>query len=203
MVWKSIPDAQVLIQSGCRWKVRDGRSINAWGEPWIVGTDTLCLETIQEPELMGLKVCDLFILGLKEWDEELIEGLFNPRDAEAICSILLSLTTEDDIRVWNYTKDGQYSVKSGNRLIMEKLVDMSQLHVEGQWTKLWALSLPPRIKILICKMATLILPTRNRLLERGMQVLDECGVCNSLMETPWHLFVDCAYAKECWERAGL
>ncbi|CAN1189526.1 hypothetical protein LINPERHAP2_LOCUS39945 [Linum perenne] len=53
--------------------------------------------------LEHLKVCDLFIPGLKEWDEELIEGIFEPRDAATILEILLRQGQARDERIWGLT----------------------------------------------------------------------------------------------------
>ncbi|CAN1300327.1 Putative ribonuclease H protein At1g65750 [Linum perenne] len=56
---------------------------------------------------------------------------------------------------------------------------------------------------MLWRLARGILPTRSALYRRGIQIEDVCGVCNTMFETQWHLFVDCSFARGCWDRVGL
>ncbi|CAN1747772.1 hypothetical protein LINPERHAP1_LOCUS3195 [Linum perenne] len=73
----------------------------------------------------------------------------------------------------------------------------------GTWNALWNCKVPPRIKVMLWRLARGILPTRSALYRRGIQIDDVCGVCNTMFETQWHLFVECSFARECWDRVGL
>ncbi|CAN1189558.1 Putative ribonuclease H protein At1g65750 [Linum perenne] len=73
----------------------------------------------------------------------------------------------------------------------------------GTWNALWKCRVPPRIKVMLWRLARGILPTRSALYRRGIQIEDVCGVCNTMFETQWHLFVDCSFARGCWDRVGL
>lgn len=52
------------------------------------------------------------IYGLQEWDHDLVENIFNERDAIAITEIPLGSFQTFDQRICHYSKDGNYTVKS-------------------------------------------------------------------------------------------
>ena len=74
------------------------------------------IQTSPDPELTDLVVQDLMIPRLKEWDVELIQGLFDDHDVEEIVK-----TYVVDTIIWNYTPNGQYSMKSGYRVAVDRL----------------------------------------------------------------------------------
>ncbi|XVE54770.1 hypothetical protein DITRI_Ditri03aG0108300 [Diplodiscus trichospermus] len=55
--------------------------------------------------------------GCKEWDVKLLQELFVERDVIEIPDIPLSRALVDDIKVWHFTKDGIYSIKSGYKVL--------------------------------------------------------------------------------------
>ncbi|KAJ8616590.1 hypothetical protein MRB53_035962 [Persea americana] len=67
-------------------------------------------------------------------------------DVAAILRIPLSRQYGPDSRIWYFTSNGSYTVKSSYRLIMERLSVAPALHVNGPWVKLWRLSIPPRMQ---------------------------------------------------------
>ncbi|CAN1178939.1 hypothetical protein LINPERHAP2_LOCUS33910 [Linum perenne] len=121
-----------------------------------------------------LTVSELCIPGLDEWDVELINDLFNPRDAAEIKS-LQPRAMSNDVRIWGLSRDGDYTVRSAYRLIMERIADRSNLHVAGDWLNLWNIAAPPRMKVLLWRIARGVLPTRMALQARTLQVPDTCA----------------------------
>lgn len=154
-------------------------------------------------ELAGLRVCDLFVPNDVQWDVEMLHELFLPRDVEAILAIPLCSNEVEDMCIWHYGRNGEYTVRSAYRLVMEKLADMSHLHVPGEWARLWHLNLPPKVKNFVWRVAREVLPSRAALRRRGIDVTPDCGLCAGMYEDSWHLFVDCAYARGCWHQAGI
>ena len=47
------------------------------------------------------------------------------------------------------------------------------------------------------------MPTRSRLVHKGIHVPLSCILCGSDVEHSWHLFLDCHYAKNCWDLADV
>ncbi|XVF79900.1 hypothetical protein PTKIN_Ptkin15bG0027800 [Pterospermum kingtungense] len=97
-----------------------------------------------------------------EWDQGSFCDLFNARDAQEIFSIVLPSFRSPDRCIWNYTEHGNYTVRSGYKLA----VDSSQtkdLKVLGDWSSLWKLNLPPKVKMFLWCLYRECLPTRARL----------------------------------------
>lgn len=56
------------------------------GVPWLNESSNFYVTTPVMEGLEDLLVSDLFILGTRHWDRDLIQHAFNPRDAAAILS---------------------------------------------------------------------------------------------------------------------
>ena len=80
-------------------------------------------------------VSDLFLSGRKAWDENLIEYLFYPHDAEEILKIRIHAYGDGDFIAWHYENNGIFSVKSAYNLAL-KLKDsqdkLGQYHTEKE-----------------------------------------------------------------------
>ncbi|CAN1141633.1 Putative ribonuclease H protein At1g65750 [Linum perenne] len=150
-----------------------------------------------------LRVHDLCIPGLPQWDVGLLEDLFQPRDVEAITKIPLRHLEGQDKIIWHLDKIGTYSVRSGYRWWIEHVSDLRTHRVQGPWTNLWAAEVPPKFKIMTWLLARNIVPTRAVLRHRHIDVPHECGMCDSGSETNMHLFGQCDYALNVWEEAGV
>ncbi|KAF4404312.1 hypothetical protein G4B88_014768 [Cannabis sativa] len=73
---------------------------------------------LNEPPLPdNLHVIDLK-KGNGEWDEEFVRAVFNPTDAELILQMATSECDIEDKILWHYSKDGEYSVRSGYHVIL-------------------------------------------------------------------------------------
>ncbi|CAN1146055.1 Putative ribonuclease H protein At1g65750 [Linum perenne] len=202
-IWQSIRATQGIVNSGFRWRIGDGACVSVWGSPWIRDDDNLYVNTPRDEDLNGLRVCDLFIPGLREWDVELVHSLFKARDAAKILNIPLRDFTGHDRRIWHYSRKGDYTVRSCYRLIMEKLAPREYLHSPGPWQELWSIAAPPRLRCFAWRIGREVLPTRMALNNRHINVPSECGICSRELENSWHLFLSCPFALRCWRTAGL
>ncbi|CAN1779377.1 hypothetical protein LINPERHAP1_LOCUS14728 [Linum perenne] len=109
----------------------------------------------------------------------------------------------DDARIWNHSKDGCYSVSSAYHLATDSIRSNHHVRIAGDWHKIWNLEVPPKVKNLIWRTASHVLPTKEALTTKGVGVPSTYGLCAAFDETAWHLFVECSTAKKCWELAGL
>ncbi|CAN1129424.1 Putative ribonuclease H protein At1g65750 [Linum perenne] len=155
------------------------------------------------PRWRGLKVCDLLIPGLLEWDQEIIESLFEQRDAKEIVSVPLGIGGLADKLIWHYDQKGNYSVRSAYRVLTNFMYLRADLDVVGAWSQVWSFQTPPRIKTFVWRLARSVLPSRAVLRGRHIAVLAACGVCASGSEDYNHLFFYCHFAEDCWLDAGL
>ena len=106
----------VLLNSA-RWRVGSGESIEVWNDAW--------LPSLEQPRILSspvtgfeeIKVYDLIDPVSKQWDSDLLQGLFSSQEVELITSIPLCRTYIEDKLVWPYTSSDFYSVKSGYDLL--------------------------------------------------------------------------------------
>ena len=71
------------------------------------------------------------------WNKALIEYLFNDEDANAILSLPIGSFNHDDVIFWHFTKDGDYTVKSGYKIALESrgFIKSSKSGPMQQWWK--------------------------------------------------------------------
>ncbi|CAN1216845.1 Putative ribonuclease H protein At1g65750 [Linum perenne] len=133
----------------------------------------------------------------------MIDALFVHRDAEAIRRLRPPLGEEDDQKIWGLSRSGEYSMKSAYRQLMAMNEAVTKLQVEGEWSKLWKIDVPPKMRHFLWRSVRDVLPTRNKLWRRRIEVHDSCGMCSRESESLEHLFLDCEVARGCWRVAGL
>ncbi|CAN1294631.1 Putative ribonuclease H protein At1g65750, partial [Linum perenne] len=153
--------------------------------------------------VVGGRQGELAVPGLGEWDVEHIEMMFNERDATLILSMPPPDPRRRDRLVWHFSRNGCYTVRSAYRVVMERVRNQGVLHVGGDWTSLWKLRLPPKIKQFGWRLGRGAVLTRTMLNLRGIHVMQDCGCCAGSTESYWHLFVTCPVAVECWQKANL
>lgn len=90
-----------------------------WGHNWIP-----CSEGLRKPlsniTNQNITVKDLWSID-KRWDEHVIKGNFNnPTELRDICKIYIPVGSENDKRVWPFTKNGQLTRKSAYRELVKK-----------------------------------------------------------------------------------
>lgn len=74
---------------------------------------------------------------------------------------------------------------------------------EAQWAKaVWSSKEFPRQSFHAWLVVLNCLPTRDRLLNWGLQVNHLCLLCNTAPESREHLFMDCPYSYDLWTLAA-
>lgn len=192
-----------MLKAGTRWRIGDGRKVSVWHDAWLREEDSFEIQTPVLAYCEDMKVQDLMIPGCREWDVELISEYFNDRDARAIVSIPLREDGSDDVRIWHYSKDGVYTVKTGYRVALEVSRQNDDLGVPGDWRKLWKLKIPPKVKAFLRRATRNCLPTRDNLRYRGISIPSSCVFCNEGIENSWHVFIACPFTQGCWSEARL
>lgn len=69
-------------------------------------------------------------------DTARLHELFNPPDIASIMFTLLIETLSEDCQIWNHSNDGVYTVKSDYMLFMDKLSNIKNLTIDGDWSML-------------------------------------------------------------------
>ncbi|CAN1729936.1 LINE-1 reverse transcriptase homolog [Linum perenne] len=201
--WHSILKTQSLIRNGVRWRIGDGKNIRVWYDPWLKEEGRRHVISPIVQGLEDIRVADLWIPGTKSWDVELLEELFLPDDVTAILKLIPQADEEADMKIWNASTDGNYSVKSAYKVIMEQMLQRDTLNQQGAWTELWGIHLPPKTLHFIWRVGRHVLPLRTTLRRRRIEVPITCGLCGGAEETAQHLFTNCVVAEDCWRHADL
>ena len=153
-VWTSIIAARKLLLLGIRSKMHSGYEINMWQDPWIPSTPARPARSRAPVVHPKMTVSSLIDFETKEWDTRLLEQYVDQEDIQMIQSLAISHTHRRDTFCWSYTKNGQYTVKSGYWVATNILKDVEEKEVmEPSITKLqafaWKVNAPQKICHLI------------------------------------------------------
>lgn len=88
-VWRSIMEAQVLLKKGAVRRIGSGMSVSIQDDPWLPDSNDPYIRTRSEA-IVGRTVSSLMVSGRMEWDTDLVNDIFEERDANLIMSIPLS-----------------------------------------------------------------------------------------------------------------
>jgi hypothetical protein len=202
-VWRSIQASQVVVKRGLRWRIGDGSEINVWHHPWLRHDDNPFLTTPMVPGYERMVVADLLQQNARKWNLDLVNQVFNPRDATEIVKIPITMSQNADTPLWRFGKNGNYSVRSAYYQLMEVITDNSHLREPGDWMALWKLKIPNRVKIFLWRTLRGCIPVKDRLTQRGVQ----CGAiypcCEAASENEWHCFFGCVTVQEVWKDTGM
>ena len=182
-----------VISKGVVWRVRDGKQIRIWGDNWLP------LKTrakITSPVLFGQEnscVAVLINQPTKQWRTDVIDHVFSNIEAEAIKSIPLSSSQQQDTLIWPFTPSRHYSVKSGYRFLHEnELPDQGSATNSGFWRDIWSLNVPCKMKNFVwwaCKDA---LPTKANLCKRKVITEATCDNCKVMAKDCSHALFLCS-----------
>ena len=129
-------------------------------------------------------VKDLIDVHTFQWDREKIHDLFvfAHRTRMEILSIPLQSNPTRDVLVWNENKSHSFSVKSAYQVAI-RLQELNQVEhsTAGKdrthWRKIWKLNVPPKVCNFIWRACSNILPTRESLHRRRVNVDARCELC--------------------------
>ena len=177
--WRSIWATRDLISQNSRIQVGDGCTIRVTKDPCLQAALGFITSSLGA-EYDGLMVKDLMVPGKLQWDRDLIEDVFNPRDKEVILNVPLSCRMIEDKWYWLHEGKRFYSVKSCYRAQQSTLNDMrSQI-----WATLWKLNIPPKVRNCMWRALQDVLPTADNLRNRRVQVGFLCPVCVQERDPP-------------------
>uniref|UniRef100_A0A7N2MEU3 Reverse transcriptase zinc-binding domain-containing protein n=1 Tax=Quercus lobata TaxID=97700 RepID=A0A7N2MEU3_QUELO len=197
--WKSILQARDVICKGVRWRLGDGSSINIWNHRWLDASwGGKILSPQLDPSLIVVK--DLFILGTKCWNEELIDRNFFPSKVECIKSIPVSAHSTKDLLIWPLILDGTYilsKVHTGYWLWLPTIPCLVR-PTQKVWNGIWKLQVPNKVKHFIWRASGECLPMRYNLQIRHVLTDNVCSLCEEHPEDAIHCLWTCDHVKCIW-----
>ncbi|XP_048623794.1 uncharacterized protein LOC125592583 [Brassica napus] len=202
-VWTSISAARKLLLLGFRQKIHSGYEVKVWEDPWIPSNPARPAAPIAPVMNPNMRVSDLIDQGLKDWDVGLLENYVHPEDIPLIRSLAISSTHRRDTFCWNFTRSGQYTVKSGYWVAhnLLKLTEEKEV-LEPSITKLqafaWKLKAPTKICHLMWQLLTGHVAVTRNLVRRNMRCDNYCPRCGEAEETVTHAIFECPPARQVW-----
>ncbi|PNX92710.1 ribonuclease H [Trifolium pratense] len=154
--WRSILSARTLVEKGGLWRIGDGRKVRIWKDIWMPDMKIISSRNNNCPLSDDALVMDLIDVDTKQWKRDVIYSCFDSGTAKQIISIPLSLRLPSDTLVWNWEKDGAYSVRSAYHVICDEkersLPGPSVTRKNKVWKEIWKAPVPNKVKnfIVLC-----------------------------------------------------
>ena len=165
--WSNILKGRDVLMRGARWRVGCGESIGVWNDAWLPSLEYPRVLSNSVTSLEDMKVNDLIDPVLKQWDEDLLQGLFSSQEVELITSIPLCRTYSEDKLIWPYTSSGNYTVKSSyNFLATAETGQTTTANLRqdgGIWKLVWSLSVPNKVTNFLWQVCKEALPMKRNL----------------------------------------
>jgi ribonuclease HI len=201
--WRSLWGVREVLARGSRWRIGEGSNVRVMEDSWLRGGGDKMVAAPQQEGVYNMPVKHLMVVGEKKWDKNKLEELFSLEVCEQILSTpLFDMVTEDKL-VWEGDMRGNYTVKSGYRLIMEESWKRLEEWGNRNWSMLWGVKAPHKAKHLLWRLCKECVPTRVKLSQRHVECTLLCPLCNIDVETDFHAFFNCPHVAQCWNSAGL
>ncbi|XP_045802597.1 uncharacterized protein LOC123896226 [Trifolium pratense] len=179
-----------------RWSIGNGTNIKVMSEPWLREANRAWISSPQDQGVYNFYVNDLLLPDMKIWDREKIESIFPMYVAKRILEVPLFNMVDEDKLIWTDSTNGNYSVKSGYKLIMNITGKVDVVSSKKNWNSLWTILAPPKAKHLLWRISIGCLPTRLRLQERRVPCPLLCPICEQHDEDDWHVMFGCAASTQ-------
>jgi len=202
-VWRSIMHARFIVRGGAKWSIGSGASIPILNEPWLLNGECIRSDILGAHFVSNFNINSLMNLHDKSWNKHTVRQVFSGDITDKILHTLLISQVDADIVIWKAERNGRYSVCSAYELYVSELVDSSYLWRPGYWTGIWNLKVPPKVEKLTWCICRGCLPTRVRLLDKGVTCPTNCASCDLGYEDFAHVFFACLFAIQVWSTTGL
>ena len=164
--WQSILKARKVILKGMKWRIGDGKSINIYGDNWLPGEGTPTIISPRVPELEGAKVSTLISADTGTWDQNILRQHFIHFEAQRIMAIPLCLTQQRDVLIWPNCPNGEYTVKTGYKLLCEDENRETASASDGSlqqsfWKRIWKVPVPYKVKTFLWQVCSDALPKKE------------------------------------------
>ena len=175
-----------------------------WEDLWIPSTPAKPARTRAPALNPKMLVSSLINPVSKEWDIRLLEQYVDQEDIPMILSLAISPTHRRDTFCWSYTKNGQYTVKSGYWVATNLMREEEDLEVlQPSITKLqafaWKVNAPQKICHLIWQLISGQVAVTKNLVRRNMRCDNYCPRCGTPEETVTHVIFECPPALQACE----
>ncbi|XP_074278207.1 uncharacterized protein LOC141601801 [Silene latifolia] len=175
--WRRIFGAKEVMGLGIRRIIGSGADVRVWTDPWVLRTKSRCVISPKANANIDMRVAELLVEGERRWDEEKINAMFLPFEAEKIRSIRL---------------DGDSEIGQSD-FANESWV----------WKSIWKVPVIPRIKVFMWQLFHNAIPTKVNIARRLGSDDVACPRCHSERETCDHAIRGCGWGEGVWEEMGF
>lgn len=175
--WRNIVFGKELLERGLMKTIGNGQNTHVWIDNWLFDGHPRRPSSKSSLMDISLKVSAL-ITPQGEWDAALLNELFSGPDVTHIRSFPPAPMLSDRY-VWAYTKEGQYTVKSGNWLLNKEATALEVVSDTEKTTnkikdKVWKLQAAPKIKMFFWRALSGALAVAECLRRRGLNTNPLC-----------------------------
>ncbi|KAF4390522.1 hypothetical protein F8388_006019 [Cannabis sativa] len=192
--WKGILGSADIIRKGAMTLIGRGDTIDIWKQPWIPWLDYcdfLNLMNQVRPRFPNLRSIADITLDNGNWNMTLLKEMFGDSVGDRIGRIACLPLDNRDVVVWKEANDGMFTVKRG----FEASQGNGQRVESKLWKKIWSSSVHFRHSIMLWRVISDCLPTRERLVFLQDKT---CSMCGEATESNTHIFWDCLCARALW-----
>ena len=148
-------------------------------------------------------VTSLIDFESKEWDARLLAQYVDQEDIPMIQSLAISPTHRRDTLCWSYTKNGQYTVKSGywvntNIMTADEEKEVLQPSITELQAFAWKVNAPQKIHHLLWQLISWQVAVTRNLVRRNMRCDNYCPRCGEPEENVTHAIFECPPALQTW-----
>lgn len=197
-LWRSLLQARDIIIEGSKWKEGSGTSIDIVKHQWLPRPPCF-----RRNEPWPSKVRELVDEDTKQWDRAKLAYWYEAHTCADILSTPLSNLYGNDVLVWKENKSKIFSVKSmygvAQRVLNPSDGDHSMASADERlWKSVWSFNTPPKVRNSQWRACSNILPTRDNLCKKKVQLGLLCVVCKQQSETVSHILWECPFARNVW-----
>ena len=202
--WRSILHARRIISQGSKWRIGDGSQIMIYGSNWLPGDSQGRILSPPSPAFRSATVSGLIDPQSHTWNDNLVDSIFLPFEAQKIKAIPLCITNQPDCLYWPKSNDGLYTVSSGYQWLCSEensdavSVSNTERH-RNFWKKIWKATVPGKIKQFLWKACSNALPTLENLKKRRVVNDDTCFQCSLKAESSLHALWECEVFRQVWD----
>lgn len=166
--WKSILKGREVIKRGATWRIGKRDSVHVWSDNWLPIKSRPKVISARPDGGEVILVRELIDPVCRKWRVNAIDRVFYGFEASIIKNIPLCRFIQDDVLIWPFNPDGEYSVKSGYKFLQDS--HLLQQHgpsttesMKPLWEKIWTLGVPNKVKHLVWRACKNSIPTKANL----------------------------------------
>lgn len=174
--------------------------VRIWEDNWLPNQQGF---KMWSPKPVGCDISHVFELidfssGL--WKRDILQQLFLPFEALWIEQIPLASMKNDDQLVWADSPTSFFTVKSAYHCIRRTWKEQedtspSAANSDPVWKKLWKIQVLPRFAHFLWRALKGVIPTRQKLWNKGVRCPMFCPRCDNATETVEHALRDCPWSR--------